>query len=194
MTREHKCVKCGKVFASKYTLGTHLNKKISCDNKKSKTEPVELIEPINDVKINIEEPEKIDELTESEIICMREKELLDESSDRDESDDEYDYGDVVLIAYGKEDLDTIVDDNLCIYFLGFGIDAVRKLIKYVHFNRRYPQFQNCYIDDLESDNAIIYDGTEWITVDRQTLLNHLLESKFQYLKMRFSTICDKKRH
>jgi hypothetical protein len=49
-------------------------------------------------------------------------------------------------------------------------------VKMINLNDKYPEYQNIYITNLRDNNAHIFDGKEFITVNRKYALSSLIDS------------------
>ena len=72
----------------------------------------------------------------------------------------------ITIQFGKEDL-SIIDKK---HFLNLiksnstGAKIITDLVKMIHFNDEYPQFQNVCMTDLNRDHILLFDGVKWNTL------------------------------
>jgi len=57
--------------------------------------------------------------------------------------------------------------------------CLEHIIRHVHFNDKYPQFQNMLINDLKSNKALIFDANknDFIVIKKDDLLDNLIESR-----------------
>lgn len=83
---------------------------------------------------------------------------------------------VVLVKYETEDTSLIdkKDINRC---GGYGYKAVEALTKTIHFNPKYPQFQNVYISNMKDPYAMIFDGSKWVLTTKKEVIDSLYENK-----------------
>lgn len=83
---------------------------------------------------------------------------------------------VVLVKY--EDEDTSLIDKRDINRCGaYGYKAVEALTKTIHFNPKYPQFQNVYISNMKDPYAMIFDGNKWVLTTKKEIIDSLYENK-----------------
>lgn len=97
---------------------------------------------------------------------------------------------IQLIAFGQEKLDKIVSEECCRQILFRGFEAVPTLIKYVHFNKKKPEYHNCYISNTRDNHAITYDGIKWNLVDLQDIIDTLRENSHGFLEDKYETYGD----
>jgi hypothetical protein len=89
----------------------------------------------------------------------------------------------ITIQFGKEDLSEI--DNK--YFINLiksnstGAKIITDLVKMIHFNEDYPQFQNVYMSDLNRGRVVMYDGVKWSTITNgDKIIPDLIEKAVSY--------------
>jgi hypothetical protein len=72
----------------------------------------------------------------------------------------------ITIQFGKEDL-SIIDKKHFINLIksnSTGAKIITDIVKMIHFNDEYPQFQNVCMTDLNRDHILLFDGTKWNTL------------------------------
>ena len=99
----------------------------------------------------------------------------------------------ILYPFGKElenGFDLPKEDFLKIIKNGF--TSPIDLIKYIHFNKNLPQFKNIYLSHPVQQNVNIFDGTEWIEVDKTKIISKLLYDKKNIImdKLKYYTYCN----
>lgn len=62
-----------------------------------------------------------------------------------------------LVSLGNENLSETLSKEEQIAILKKRCKSLEELIKYVHFNDKYPQFQNIYIKNIKGNDVMIYD-------------------------------------
>jgi len=92
-----------------------------------------------------------------------------------------------LIAHGREDLDKI-DVKYILEALKRGTSAIPVITERIHFNAKYPEYQNVYITNMNQKYGMIYDGKEWKLKDKDTIIEDLYEKKYDFLDENFETI------
>ena len=85
----------------------------------------------------------------------------------------------LTINFGNEDLMNEFTDKEQIKILNKRYNCLEYLIEYTHFNDKFPQFQNMYIDDLKSNKAHIYDKhkQDFKVVNKNEMLDDLIENR-----------------
>ena len=93
--------------------------------------------------------------------------------------------DIKIVAFGKEDLFELIDDETAVKYLSRGYQAVYNLIEDMHFNPNRPEFHSVYISNTQSPYAITYDGDGWITTPKDDVVEQLFDDKACYLNAMF---------
>jgi hypothetical protein len=86
---------------------------------------------------------------------------------------------IQLVALGKENLIDVLPQNEQIEILKQRCLALESLIKHVHFNDKYPQFQNMYIKDPSRNEIYVFDesSNDFILSNRNDEINKLIENR-----------------
>lgn len=91
---------------------------------------------------------------------------------------------IKLLAFGKENIGYLIDD---IYkqILNKGFKSVPTLVEHVHFNRDIPENHNVYISNIQTNYALVYDGNNWKLMERDGILQQLVDDKTEILSEKF---------
>jgi hypothetical protein len=86
---------------------------------------------------------------------------------------------IQLVSLGKENLIDVLPQNEQIEILKQRCLALESLIKHVHFNDKYPQFQNMYIKDPSRNEIYVFDesSNDFILSNRNDEINKLIENR-----------------
>jgi hypothetical protein len=89
----------------------------------------------------------------------------------------------ITVNLGKEELSKIISKSTQRKILNKRWEAPLYLIKHVHFNKKYPQFQNVLVTDLKSNKAFTYDSNKngFKAVRKNELYKTMLESRINDL-------------
>jgi hypothetical protein len=87
---------------------------------------------------------------------------------------------ITLVAYNKEDISKIKDEMGSILQKGFY--AGLKLTEALHFNPKYPEYHNVYISNMKDKYAMVYNGTDWNLVTKDTLIDEIYDNKKNYIE------------
>jgi hypothetical protein len=96
---------------------------------------------------------------------------------------------VQLVPFGKEDFTSIPETHTK-HILSRGFEAIPTLIKYIHFNKKKPQYHNCYISNNRDKYSITFDGTKWNLVETIDVVNTLRDNSQCYLEDKFEFYYD----
>jgi len=88
---------------------------------------------------------------------------------------------VKIVAYGKEDISKIPTEEIAEIFK-YGYKSAIKLVELIHFNPKYPEYQNIYISNIQSSYANMYDGDKWIILYKNTLINKIYDDAKFYIE------------
>ena len=99
--------------------------------------------------------------------------------------------DIKVIAFGTEDLYSILDDNQAMKYLSRGYQAVYSLIEDMHFDPKKPEFHSVYISDKNRPNALQFNGDQWDTVEKDDVVDQLFDDKACYLNAMFKELRNK---
>jgi len=96
---------------------------------------------------------------------------------------------IKIIAYGKEDLSFISDENYRM-ILNKGFKSVPQLVEYIHFNENKPENQNIKINNMRDNVVLMFDGNNWQMGDRDEILGNMYDNKADILDEKFDELID----
>lgn len=82
----------------------------------------------------------------------------------------------VLVKFGEEDISKISPRILC-QALNKGFYSINSLVEGVHFNAKMPQNHNVCFNNLKDQYGLIYDGTKWVTKNKEEIIDQLFDDK-----------------
>lgn len=84
-----------------------------------------------------------------------------------------------IVQLGKEDIVNTLSQKEKIGILNNCYQSIEKLIEYVHFNPKYPQFKNIAITNLKDEYAYRYDEIEnkFMACKKEELLEDLFDNR-----------------
>ena len=86
-----------------------------------------------------------------------------------------------IVPHGEEDLvKNKIDDLLLVLSTKKGFNAVLDLITRIHFNSRFPEFQNVFIPDIKNKYAMVYDN-EWTLKNIDDVVTNLYDTKSDFI-------------
>ena len=198
------CFYCKNEFVNKYNRDRHVNMycKIKKQHEMDKEDKYnELIERIDNnekifgekIKNNEEEIKKLKNLLDKEkeknqklnqIINKQTNNVVGDQTNIDGDQNNITFN---LIAFGREDMDKI-DSKYILAALKRGISSVPVITENIHFNSKYPEFNNVYISNMNQKYAMVYNGNEWILKDKNEIIDDIYETKYDFLDEKFEEV------
>lgn len=198
-----KCPNCDAMFSRNSSLQRHLNNKCVIVQKEKEDEETrqmilnEILEEMAQIKQN--DSNMYGEISLIKDKCVKLEEENKELKDKMNQIENVKPGNTTYInsqvnnitniqlsAFGKESFEQIISDECCKYILFRGFEAVHTLLKYVYFNKKKPEYHNCYISNTRDNHAITYDGIKWNLVDLQETIDTLRTTSNDYLEDKFT--------
>jgi len=96
--------------------------------------------------------------------------------------------DIKIVAFGKEDLYSLLDDEQVKRYLNKGYQSVYELIDYLHFDPDRPEMHNVYISNIKDPYALKFDGERWRVVEKDDVIDQLFDDKACYLNSMFKEL------
>jgi hypothetical protein len=88
---------------------------------------------------------------------------------------------IVIVGHGKEDMSKI-DSADILKVLKNGYNSTIHLTETVHFNPKYPEFQNVYISNMKDKYAMMYDGKKWMLITKEALIDKIYNNKRNFIE------------
>ena len=73
-----------------------------------------------------------------------------------------------LVSFGKEDLSKITYGSIIKTVGNWDITGYRiftELLKLIHFNEKFPEYQNVYMTDKNREKYMVWNGSDWVLND-----------------------------
>ena len=85
----------------------------------------------------------------------------------------------MIIQLGNETLCDLLTDDEKINILNNKYSCLDYLVKYIHFNDKYPQFKNILITNMKDDLAYRFDSKEnkFIAIEKSTLIDNIISER-----------------
>lgn len=192
----NQCKYCYKIFSRQDSLKRHL--KDNCkEMEKSNQESLILKQILEEMRFhqksmdekmeamkneNIELKNKIGELESNNTKIVNSNNNCNNNTTQN---NQINNNNINIIAFGKEKLEEIVSDEICKKILFRGFEAVPKLVEYIHFNEKKPEYHNCYIPNMRGKYAIVFDGSNWKLENSIDVIEKLTENKKDFLESKF---------
>lgn len=150
----------------------------------------EILEEMKQIKEKNKEIEEENKEQKKLILCLQ-NEIKNKAGDTINSHNTQNItNNINIVAFGEEELETIVSNEICKKILFKGFEAVPCLIEYVHFNKDKPELHNCFISNMRDKYAVTYDGINWNLTDANEVINTLRDDKQIYLENKFEEFYD----
>ena len=81
-----------------------------------------------------------------------------------------------IIQLGQENLDVVLSQKEQLNILNKNFNSLEYMIRYIHFNEKYPQFKNIHITNVQNNIAYRYDTNmnKFIATDKNILVADLI--------------------
>ena len=98
-----------------------------------------------------------------------------------------------LVAIGSENLSDVLNKKEKINILKDMYGSLGTIVKYVHFNDKFPQFKTIVITNLQNNVAYKYndDESRFLTLTKEELLNDLISARLDDLQCFNDEVGDK---
>ena len=96
---------------------------------------------------------------------------------------------IKLLAYNKTDISDLTDNDFIRCFNHNNM-CVPHLLKRIHFNRKKPENHNVFLSNLKSGYIMLYDGKQWITYNRDEVIDDMFDEKHDILEQKYEEWVD----
>ena len=194
--KEYKCYYCNKLFTTNSNWNRHV--KINCKIKKKQENEKELtynklIDEFEKMKNDMNELKKQSNILEKknkELENMLKKTNVNQYIENQNNIENQNVININLIAYGREDLSKI-DTKFIFEALQRGTSCIPVLTERIHFNIKYPEFQNVYIPNMGQQYCMVYDGNKWLLKDKNTVIDYIYSQSYDHLDNNFKDFFEK---
>jgi len=184
----HQCQHCKKTFARSDILFRHIAK--YCKEKNKVTTNIEITD-YEELKKQVNELKKIIGMYKEPIntqVCSNNQNNNNTNTTTGDVSIHNVQNDIKVIAFGQEDLYSIIDDNQAKKYLSKGYQAVIQLIKDLHFDRSKPKYHNVYVGDKNRPYALVYNGEGWDSRDKDDVVEQMFDDKACYLNAMYDEL------
>lgn len=184
---QFKCEFCSKNFTYKGNLSRHINN--VCREKRERDKNIEMEQQINRIEQKVEEQMK--EMKEEIKNLETQNKQLQVINSGNVVNNVNINNTIKIVAYGKEDVDSILSNEDFKKILNRGMGSVPELVKRIHFDRNIPVNHNIYISNLRDSYVFTYDGDTWRLNNREETLKNLYGHSSNILINKFEELKDK---
>lgn len=167
------CKYCLKVFSCYTSLNRHVNKYCNIYKEQKQKQGDQQKDDNTTIKMLTEMQEKIKQLE------AKYKELENNHITKINTQ---------LIKFNSEKISEIITEEQCIILLQMGINSIPETLKYIHFNKNFPQYHNCYISSQHHGTGLYYDGDAWMSGAIDEIINFLITKIGNYLEGQFNLL------
>ena len=175
-TTNIKCEYCKKGYSRIDSLNRHLK---TCNEKQkdeearqSMSELVKLLnEQLKQKDIELEKRDKQLEKRDKQI-----DELIKKAGINNSNITQNIQNNIKLLPYKDTDLSTLREKDI-IKCLNHSNMCVPQLIKMIHLNPKKPENHNIYISNLKNGYIMVYNGTNWDTLNRDDVIDEMINDK-----------------
>ena len=202
-----KCNYCSKIFSRHDSLTRHLHTcKVRLSNEAKLKEENELLKnelnnfknellknELNNFKNDMIEMQKqlINVLNQNKI---HPKTLNKINKNCNNNNNNYSNNKIINNTYVKfdsVDISKILSKKEIVGILNKKLSSIEEVIKLVHFNEKLPEYSNIYITNMRDNNAYVFNGTSFITVSKDEVINDLINNYSEEIELSFDTYKNK---
>tara|TARA_B100000073_G_C23739281_1_gene573198 strand:- start:2263 stop:3150 length:888 start_codon:yes stop_codon:yes gene_type:complete len=161
-SHNYSCVFCNKKYKHNFHLTRHLK---TCKSKKTKEKEETnnlLLEQINDQKEMIEDLQKQVKRVKKKTKKNKCMSITNNNNTTNNNTNNTQINiNVNRVNYSQMNYDEI-DSKDIMYAIGRSMKSLETMVELIHFNNKYPQYQNMYMPDLKSSSVMMYDQDQWM--------------------------------
>ena len=182
--KQYNCSYCNKIFKMRQYKWKHeqICKIKNNNHETNKLKEIEeqnkqLVETINELKLQvsmiIKEKGKIHHKTLQKINNQL------NSNNNNINNNNINNGNIInntFVKFGDIDYDKILNTKQIKYILNKQYKCLEESIKLIHFNEDLPEYNNIFITNMKDDIAYVFDGSRFISVRKNEMLNELIDT------------------
>ena len=196
---EFKCIRCGYSTSKKSCMVAHFNKKLMCsanlrdvniddyrtrilqeDSPETLYEKIdELKDEVGDLKDNNKELEDTKVSLEDRIKLLESenqslKTQLTNININSHNNINITNNTTINVSLTKWNDPDLCSDDFYIRAIKQVCNSVPTMVKHIHFNEELPQNHNILFTNLRSDTGSVFNGTDWVTLDKKEIIDELI--------------------
>ena len=190
-----KCNYCSKIFSRHDSLTRHLHTcKVRLSNETKLKEENELLKnELNNFKNDMMEMQKklINVLNQNKI---HPKTLNKINKNCNNNNNNYSNNKIInntYVKFDRIDISKVLSKKEIVGILNKKLSSIEEVIKLVHFNEKLPEYSNIYITNMRDNNAYVFNGTNFITVSKDEVINDLINNYSEEIELSFDTYKNK---
>jgi hypothetical protein len=167
-TKNNICEHCNKTYANKSSLNKHIK---ICKTKQPNDNALDIIKEIVPIFKTLAE-----NMLQSNNNNNNNINNSHNITNNQHNNQQNNINNNITVSLGNENIIDVLTIQEQLNILKQKNEALEGIITMVHFNKKYPQFQNIAIDD---DNGYIYDETQktFVKVSKDDLMNDIIENR-----------------
>jgi hypothetical protein len=95
------------------------------------------------------------------------------------------------VKFDRVDISKVLSKKEIVGILNKKLQSLEEVIKLVHFNEKLPEYSNIYITNMRYNNAYVFNGTNFITVSKDEVINDLINNYSEEIELSFDTYKNK---
>ena len=95
------------------------------------------------------------------------------------------------VKFDRVDISKVLSKKEIVGILNKKLSSIEEVIKLVHFNEKLPEYSNIYITNMRDNNAYVFNGTSFITVSKDEVINDLINNYSEEIELSFDTYKNK---
>jgi hypothetical protein len=184
------CEICNKIFNSRSTKSMHKKKCIVNNNNNNNDNKIEQLEEKNKIL-----EDTINELKKQVSTILEEKgkihhktlqKINNQLTNNINNNGNINNGKIInntYVKFGDVDYQKILDNKQVKHILNQQFMSLEESIKLVHFNKDLPEYNNVFITNMRDDIGYIFNGTEFISIKKNEMLNELIDSHVKEINL-----------
>jgi len=194
-----KCKYCNKLCSRSDNLNRHeLKCKVKLSNETKLKEENELLKnELNNFKNDMMEMQKklINVLNQNKI-HPKTLNKINKNCNNNSNNNNNNYSNNKIInntyvKFDRVDISKVLSKKEIVGILNKKLSSIEEVIKLVHFNEKLPEYSNIYITNMRDNNAYVFNGTNFITVSKDEVINDLINSYSEEIELSFDTYKNK---
>ena len=193
--KKYNCSKCNKLFNNYQNRWKHekICKLKNIQSVVDNNELVELKNTISELKELILQHAKIHPKTLQKI----NKQLINNNNNSSNSNNTTNTNIInnTYVKFGSVQHSSVLNESAILNILHKPFGSLEESIKLIHFNKKLPEYNNIYITNMKDTLAYIFDGTQFISVRKNDILDELIdnhrdqiENSFEEFKSKLSDV------
>jgi hypothetical protein len=89
------------------------------------------------------------------------------------------------VKFDRVDISKVLSKKEIVGILNKKLQSLEEVIKLVHFNEKLPEYSNIYITNMRDNNAYVFNGTSFITVSKDEVINDLINNYSEEIELSF---------